>query len=359
MIYAFPFSTIFKFTKNMKKLLILLTLICSFAQLCMAEEAKRVLIIGNSYTFCNDLPNALMALSQDTKYPLEVESYTAGAMSLRGFLDSPEHAKARKLVESGKFDWIVLQDQSQTPYYKPEETLDSVERWSKIAKTGKAKVVLFMTWAHASAEGGKIRPLVDMQEKTSAVYCQAGVANKVKVAPVGEAWARWYRKDNVKPLHVDDMSHPNPMGTYLAACVIHGTISGKAVKGVSGTLKLGRRVVLRIPNGVAKELQKTANATLKGFTAQGFLDKQSEKEGKRATVAEVKAILKKGVKVDVIKELAGAPIHTNTTAGRKTYQFQLKDGAELSAYCNSADTIEQVSIVAPGRPVEIIDVTKL
>jgi hypothetical protein len=73
----------------------------------------------------------------------------------------------------------------------------------------------------------------------------------------------------------------------------------------------------------------------------------------------VKAILKKGVEVDKLKELAGAPIHTNTTGGRKTYQFQLKDGAELSAYCNGADTVEQISIVAPGKPVEIIDVTKL
>lgn len=343
----------------MKKIIFLLALLFSMAQLCLAEEAKKVLIIGNSYTFCNDLPNSLMALSKETKYPLDVESYTAGAMSLRGFLDSPEHAKARQLVESGKYDWIILQDQSQTPYYKPEETLDSVERWTRIAKTGKAKVLLFMTWAHASADSGKVKPLVDMQEKTSAVYCQAAVANKVKVAPVGEAWARWYRKDGSKPLHVNDMSHPNPMGTYLAACVIHGSISGKALKGIPGTLKLGRQVVLRVPNGVAKELQKTANATLKGFSAQAFLDKQAEKEGKRASVAEVKAILKKGVKVDVIKELAGAPIHTNTTAGRKTYQFQLKDGAELSAYCNSADTIEQVSIAAPGKPVEIIDVTKL
>ena len=343
----------------MNKIIFLLALLFSVAQLCLAEEAKKVLIIGNSYTFCNDLPNSLMALSKETKYPLDVESYTAGAMSLRGFLDSPEHAKARQLVESGKYDWIVLQDQSQTPFYKPEETLDSVERWCKIAKTGKAKVVLFMTWAHASAESGKIQPLLDMQEKTSAVYCQAGVANKVKVAPVGEAWARWYRKAGTKPLHVDDLSHPNPMGTYLAACVIHATISGKAVKGVSGTLKLGRQVVLRIPNGVAKELQKTANATLKGFSAQEFLDKQAKLNSSRPSVAEVKAILKKGLKLEELKELAGAPIHTNVTGSRKTYQFRIKDGAELSAYCNSADTVEQVSIVAPGKPVEIIDVTKL
>lgn len=61
-------------------------------------EELRVLMIGNSYTFYNRLPDALMALSRRTDCPLQVDSYTAGAMSLRGFLDSPEHAKARQML---------------------------------------------------------------------------------------------------------------------------------------------------------------------------------------------------------------------------------------------------------------------
>lgn len=343
----------------MKHFIILLFAVFACLGISKGEDAERVLIIGNSYTYCNDLPNVLMALSQETKHPLEVESYTAGAMSLRGFLDDPNHSEAKSLVQSKKYDWIILQDQSQTPAYKPEETMDSVKRWTQLAKASGAKVVLFLTWAHASGKGKKMEPLVDMQERTSTTYCQAGVANKVKVAPVGEAWARWYRKHPNKVLHVNDGSHPNPEGTYLAACVLYSTITGQQVKGIPGTLKLNSRVVMRVPSGSAKELQKTANATTKDFTAQGYLDKLKIKEGKRPTTAEVKAILKKGMSLSSIRELAGAPIHTSSDSGRKTYQFRIRDGAELCAYCNSSDTVEQISIAAPGKPVEIIDVTKL
>ena len=46
----------------------------------------------------------------------------------------PQYIKARQLVESGKYDCVILQDQSQTPAYKPEETLSAVQRWAGIAR---------------------------------------------------------------------------------------------------------------------------------------------------------------------------------------------------------------------------------
>ena len=119
-------------------------------------EELRVLMIGNSYTFYNRLPDALMALSRRTDCPLQVDSYTAGAMSLRGFLDSPEHARARQMLASGDYDWVVLQDQSQTPADKPEETLNAVRRWAEMAKAQDTRVLLFLTWAHASGSAGRM-----------------------------------------------------------------------------------------------------------------------------------------------------------------------------------------------------------
>ncbi len=339
-----------------KKILLMLCTLCSIT--AMADEQK-VLIIGNSYTFCNDLPNVLQAMSNKAKSELIVESYTAGAMSLRGFLDDPQHAKAKALVESGNYDWLILQDQSQTPAYKPEETMDSVRRWTAIAKKNKTKVMLFLTWAHASADtNGKVTPLTSMQEQTSTTYCRAAVANKVKVAPVGEAWARWYKKNPNKPLHVNDMSHPNAQGTYLAACVIHAALTGKPVK-VSGALKLGKRTVMNVPKGTAKELQAIANATVKNFSPQKYLDTLAEREQTLPTAAEIKAKLHQGITITEMTELAGEPIHKSANDGRKTYQYRLREGAELVAYGNEADVVENISISAPGKPVEIINTESL
>lgn len=342
-----------------KKFLCLLGIAALLLPGALADEAKRVLMIGNSYTFYNYLPEALMALSQKTDCPLEVESYTVGAMSLRGFLESPEHAKARKMLESGRYDWVVLQDQSQTPAFKPEETMNSVKRWAALAKKHDTKVMLFLTWAHATQEGGKVKPLADMQDKTSTTYCRAAVENKVRVAPVGEAWARWYRRMPDKILHDRDGSHPNAMGTYLAACVLHRSISGETLKGVPGVLRFGRQVVLRVPGNVASAMQKTANATVKGFTPKGWLEKKAEKDASRPSEEEVKASLKKGMKIDELVDMLGKPILSSRQRGQVTHQFSLRGGVEFCAYCSSKGEVRQVTFAAPGRMVDIVDLSQL
>lgn len=342
----------------MKKLYILI-LILALLPCALAAEAKRVLIIGNSYTFYNRLPEMLEALSKKTANPLEVHSYTAGAMSLHGILTMPEHARARQLLESGKYDWVILQDQSQTPAYKPEETLSSVQQWSSIARRNKTKVLLFLTWAHANRQGNTMLPMQDMQERTSTTYCQAGLQNKARVAPVGEAWAAWYRKKPEISLYDKDGSHPNAAGSYLAACVLHASISGKALKNAPGTLRSGGRTLVSIPTATARELQKTANSTLKNFTPESYIQKQEQKSASRPSAPDIKQALRKNMDIKELVELAGKPVLVTTSAGRKTYQFQLRDNAELCAYCSSAGRIQQISIATPGQMADIIDLSEL
>lgn len=342
----------------MRKLLLII-LVLSLLPCALAAEAQRVLIIGNSYTFYNSLPEMLEALSKKTASPLVVHSYTAGAMSLHGFLTMPEHAKAQQLLKSGEYDWVILQDQSQTPAYKPEETLFSIQQWSNIARKNKTKVLLFLTWAHATRQGRDMQPIQDMQERTSTTYCQAALNNKVRVAPVGEAWVSWYRKKPGTSLHSDDCSHPNPMGSYLAACVLHASITGKALKGVPGTLKAGGRTLVNIPAATARELQKTANATLKTFTPDSYLEKQQKKAAARPSANDIKQALRCNMNIKELMKLTGKPVMITNHSGRRTYQFQLRDNAELCAYCSVSGIIQQISIAAPGQMVDIIDLSRI
>lgn len=341
----------------MRHLLIILLL--AVFPCTLSAEVKRVLIIGNSYTFYNKLPDALETLSRKTAYPLEVDSYTAGAMSLHGFLTMPQHAKARQLLESGKYDWVILQDQSQTPAYKPDETLSAVQRWADIAKQHDTRVMLFLTWAHASRQGNRYQPMQDMQERTSTTYCRAALASRARVAPVGEAWAAWYRRNPDMPLHGKDCSHPNAMGTYLAACVLHAAITGKAIKSAPGTLRNGGKTLINIPAASARELQKTANATLKGFTPENLLKKLEKKDGARPSADDIKQQLSRNMPIRELIGIAGKPVLVTSQGNRKTYQFQLQGGAELCAYCSGSGNVQQISIVIPGQMADNIDLSNL
>ena len=335
----------------------LLLLFCLLFHLTLhADEEKRLLIIGNSYTFCNDLPALIQAIADADRQQMQVDSYTAGAMSLRGFLNSPQHRKGLSMLEKGNYDYVLLQDQSQTPAYKPEETLDSVQRWSTLARKHGAKPVLFMTWAHAEQTGGKVRLLTAMHEDTARTYCKAAIDSKARVAPVGEAWRRWYAKHPNAPLHTDDMSHPTPEGTYLAACVIYSTITGRNATTIPVRLK---NSPVRIPAAKARELQKTAAATLKNFTPAKFLITLDERDSKRPTAEEARNLLTRNMPLTQLTEKLGNPFMKQKHGSQLTCQFRLQNGAELVAYCTPAGKVLQVSISSPGSGVEIIDLSRL
>jgi hypothetical protein len=277
-------------------------------------------------------------------------------MSLRGFLDSSQHATGRNKLANGNYDYLLLQDQSQTPSCNPQETLDSVQRWCELARQHKTKPILFLTWAHAVQADGKMKLQTGMQDDTSMTYCKAAVANKARVAPAGEAWRRWYIKHPGDPLHQKDMSHPTPEGTYLAACVIYSTITGKKATALPVRLK---NAPVRIPPARARELQKTAAATLKNFTPAGYLKKQEEKNDKLLTAEEARALLTRNMTNTELTAALGNPTLVQKNGPQITCQYRLRNNVEFVAYCNKRGKVLSVSISDPAAGVSIIDLSTL
>ena len=71
-----------------------------------------------------------------------------------------------------------------------------------------------------------------MIEGLAKAYRETTDALGAKIAPVGLAF---HEVSEARPdlrLHGDDGSHPSPSGTYLAACVLYGTITGRDPRGV-------------------------------------------------------------------------------------------------------------------------------
>ncbi|MBQ3218570.1 MAG: hypothetical protein IJB33_06830 [Akkermansia sp.] len=336
--------------------LLLLVLLLSLT--CSAVGAPlRVLFIGNSYTYCNDLPGLVQAMADEKKVPMQVDSHTAGAMSLQGFLNTPQHARARKLLANGGYDWVILQDQSQTPAYNPDNTLTAVKQWADLASAKGTKVMLFLTWAHAAEMNGKIRLQTAMQEATSRTYCEAAVRNNTEVAPVGEAWQLWYSRKLGKQLHTDDLSHPTEAGSYLAACVIYSALTGTAPTKLPTRFKSRR---MRLSATQARELQAAAAAALRQFTPAGHLRKLAAIDEARPDAVEAKARLRRGMSRQELSEALGRPTAVYTEkGGRCTVQYLLRNRGELTAYCNPGGIVESVSMTSPGAVVDIIDLSTL
>ncbi|HXX61617.1 MAG TPA: SGNH/GDSL hydrolase family protein [Candidatus Sulfotelmatobacter sp.] len=196
----------------------------------------RVLFIGNSYTYTNDLPGTFVALAQSGGHPVAADSVAEGGATLADANTSD--ATATKLAAT-QWGFVVLQEQSEIPslaWSRDNEMYPAARALVARVKAVNSTPVFFMTWAHEAGwpENG-LPDYLAMQQQIDAGYVTIAQQLGVPEAPVGYAWARVHRADPALALWIDDGSHPTAAGTYLAACVFYATIFRQSPNGLSWT----------------------------------------------------------------------------------------------------------------------------
>lgn len=200
-----------------------------------ASDTLKVFFLGNSYVYFNNLPGLVEGISDELPGPrIRAESHTHGGYSLRRHMGDGHFAEAIDTVAAEKaWDAIVLQEQSAlgTPLMDSiSGKLGSSRGFHEavrglvpnIHQTG-ADAVLYMTWAKKRWPD----QISDLQE----AYGSVGVELGIPVAPVGTAWDLALRRRPDLDLHLGDGSHPTPTGSYLAACVLYATLTGRSPVG--------------------------------------------------------------------------------------------------------------------------------
>ena len=216
-----------------------LTSFLLLASAAFAEDPRRVLFIGNSYTGVNKLPDVFVEVVKSSGHPAPVvKSSTPGGRTLKQHLGI---AGSTKLIDEGGWDVVVLQGQSQEPAIAEKdesvrkEFLESaVELCKRVrAKSPKAKIFFYETWArHADYwKAAKKGPDVgadpkEMQARLRKWYGIAAKDNGATLVPCGDAWELNYASSAPLRLHTSDHSHPELVGTYLNALIFFGKIYG-------------------------------------------------------------------------------------------------------------------------------------
>ncbi len=195
-----------------RTLLGLIALLATGFSLAAEPPTLRVLLVGNSYTFRNDLPEMLSAMSGGR---IEAEERAVGGSTLRRHA---AEADLREALASGRFDVVVLQEQSLRPLKDREAMAEGVRLLAESARAGGTRVLLMSTWPRRH----RPQDLAGISEAYRAVAAEVDAA----VAPVGEAWRRAREGAPEIELYDPDGSHPTPAGSYLAACVLLESILG-------------------------------------------------------------------------------------------------------------------------------------
>lgn len=208
---------------------------------------QRILFIGNSYTYCNELPTMLAQLAAAGGKDVEVHQVTAGGVTLEWHAQN--EATLAALCEA--WDFVVLQEHSIRPIQDtPKMAMAVAALQAVIASTG-AQTVLYMTWAR--------QHFPEMQAGLARVYAEIAREIGARVAPVGLAWEAALAADPSLALHTEDKSHPTPIGSYLTACVFYATFFGESPVGLPATLTTaGGEVLVEIPEAQARLVQSVA-----------------------------------------------------------------------------------------------------
>lgn len=228
------------------KHLLLLLLLC-FSQNIMAQQTKKILFIGNSYTFYNTLPAMLNDIAMSHGDTVIHSSSTFGGAQL---VQHATRASTLNLIRQGGWDFVVIQEQSQKPSFPDAQVATDVYPYaaqlndSILAYNPCAETVFFMTWGRKNGDQQNCTnfpPLCTfdgMNARLRRAYLQMSLDNDAIAAPVGAVWKTMRDTFSWVELYAGDGSHPSYAGSYLAASTFYATLFRKPLTGTtySGSL---------------------------------------------------------------------------------------------------------------------------
>lgn len=158
---------------SMKKLLCLLASLLAFTittVVCGGEPSPaplKVLFVGNSYTYVNDLPSMVVAMAEAAGgRKVEAERHLVGGCTFERHV---KETGALDKIQESKWDVVVLQEQSLRPIVERAKMREYASLLHAEATKQGAEIVFYLTWAR--------QHIPDMQEgsnpATSVEYAQA------------------------------------------------------------------------------------------------------------------------------------------------------------------------------------------
>ena len=239
------------------------------------DMPKRVLFIGNSYTFYWNLPQTVSAMARSQDIEIACRQSTGSGATLQEHWNSEKDLKTLDILREGDFDAVVLQEHSMRFLEDPDSMMRHGKLWAEEIKRKKAKIYIFLTWAR---EYNPYWQKSITEQYTSLCTSLPGS----ELVPVGPAWQRARELRGNLPLYDADQSHPSALGQYLTACVFYGVFTKKSPLGLPNRLtcedRTGEKIYLNIQaegdalfcQHVAQEILSSASASRAvGTTSSG------------------------------------------------------------------------------------------
>lgn len=172
----------------------------------------KILFIGNSHTYFNDMPEMVANRAEDYGYECDCVMIAHGGWFLEQHVNEPD---VRFNIKYGHYDYVVLQEHSH-PFAEKDKYFGAVRILDKWIKDAGSKAVIYATWAK------KDEP--EMQHNMNELHEEIAGETGAILAPIGEKW--WEYKNTWKDieLYYEDGAHASEAGSEFAAKYIWESI---------------------------------------------------------------------------------------------------------------------------------------
>ena len=199
------------------------------------QKPKSVLFIGNSYLYYNDsLHNHFKNMANERFSNFNgsnnVKSATIGGSRLKHH-DVDRLTQPLAVSNIKKFDLVILQGGSGEALSERSQKQfnEFAHQHIQTLKSKDIQPALYMTHAYTESHKNYSPDLIRSIEK---MYTLTGNTNQTLVIPVGLAFENAYKEQPDIKLHKLDGTHPDLLGTYLAACTVFASVFGESPVGI-------------------------------------------------------------------------------------------------------------------------------
>jgi len=183
---------------------------CSeFDSLKKGDEKIKVLFVGNSLTYFNELPELVVQEAKRQKVRMVTKMIASPNMGLEDHWVSGQVHEALRL---GNIDFLVIQQGPSSQMDGRQSLLEFGGKLKLLCDQYGTKLAFFMVWPavpNFHTFDGVVKNYTDAAAQTKSILC-----------PVGSKWKEFIDNTGSLSYYSNDQFHPSLLGSQVAAQVI-------------------------------------------------------------------------------------------------------------------------------------------
>ncbi len=183
----------------------------------------KILFLGNSHTYYNDLPALFAKICKEKGKDVEVNMLAQPGVTYEWHLT--QYTDLRFALVHGGYDYIIMQQAAHEPCPSKEETIRDAGKIIEMAKAQGVKVIQTLPWARLG--------MPEEFEKMKDIYYTLCDKYSVTINPVGLVFEDIVKHNPDIRLHWFDGAHAGPYGSYANALCTYATLFDTDLDGIS------------------------------------------------------------------------------------------------------------------------------